>query len=200
MNVLNIEQCKANTLIECIRNYKNYKGKIIFNQGNTYETIEELYYNDRDEGTTYLYVKVDGKYKHLADDYFNPFNTWEFRRYFIVIHSPHNYTSNVCRYQKIVDQEERIVWLDNPLQFPYLREHMIEAPTRQQGSAKTLWKGCGRVVGYSVLKKDAEKADNNSSQYIRRIWWIKENDFYEYPLEAVDVHSIDAGKLSKRML
>lgn len=70
----------------------------------------------------------------------------------------------------MITTEERLVWLESPEQFTYLREG-IALTTKPRGpiSRKFVGKG-GKLIGY------AEHTPNGSGTYTRRIWWLVSHD------------------------
>jgi hypothetical protein len=95
--------------------------------------------------------------------------------------------------------EERIVWLEDPLQYTYLREGTY-GRTRRTGKIRGV-PGC-RLIGYTEHRKHGR----GIVPYRRRFWWLKPYDrdlepdgVYadHYPAEAVDPGSIQVGTRSR---
>lgn len=95
--------------------------------------------------------------------------------------------------------EDAIVWLEPPENFPYVRETVVmDAGTRRRPIS---WKNMpGRLVGYSVLRPDAESW--TPGYFTRRAFWVKEYDRSEdptgvyrtgCPAEGVDPLSVAPG-------
>jgi len=97
--------------------------------------------------------------------------------------------------------EVGIVWLDSPDMFEYVRASVVDLPRRQECPAK--WRVPGyRMVGYSVLDKDAPSEDGLPGMFLRRVFWLAEHDRpYEplgcyrtgCPAEAVDPFTVRPG-------
>ena len=102
-----------------------------------------------------------------------------------------------CTDRAILDTEGEIKWLEDPAAYPYLRERVVDAPTRGGSLAQ---RGLFyRVVGYAKLRRDTL-----GRTFRRRIWYLKPNcDPYAdhghrgWPIEAVWPASVAAGQMSK---
>ncbi len=93
----------------------------------------------------------------------------------------------------MISHEADIVWLEDPLAHPYLREVTVEAETRR---GPVDWSNA-KVIGYSVLHDTAE---DDFGFYRRRVWHVHFGDPYEgsgHPCEAVDPTSIQVGRNSR---
>jgi hypothetical protein len=96
----------------------------------------------------------------------------------------------------VLDQEERIVWLDHPENFRYVRESMIYHSRRQTRPGRGHYPG--RLVAYAVLRPDV-RSEWPCATFLRRIWWVARHDPYEAggcPCEAVDPCRVRAGRHS----
>jgi hypothetical protein len=101
-----------------------------------------------------------------------------------------------------LEDEVSIVWLEDPLAHPYLRES-VYSTTKRRGRVRCPAQG-GRVVGYAEVSRDPD--DHGIVVYHRRIWWLKAHDrsldpegVYRawHPAEAVDPATIALGKPSR---
>jgi hypothetical protein len=102
----------------------------------------------------------------------------------------------------VFEGELEIVWLKDPLDFPYLRE-FVHRTTQPRGRINPGMKDKAFVVGYIVK---ASKRRGRFS-YARRFWWLKKADLNpkgtyalgeSYPFEAVLPASIAVGKESQQ--
>lgn len=96
----------------------------------------------------------------------------------------------------VLDNEEAIVWLEDPTSYRYVREWIIRTTYRQR---RPFRKDCpGRMLGYATLKKSCPPAGR--ARFQRRCWFLYSHDPYpgEYghPAEAVDPLSIRVGQPS----
>lgn len=102
-----------------------------------------------------------------------------------------------CTDPKILATEAEIKWLENPADYPYLREGLRQDMTR---GGKIARRGpYFRIVGYAKLRRDTL-----GRTFRRRIWYVKPNcDPYAdhghrgWPIEAVWPASVAAGQMSK---
>lgn len=74
-------------------------------------------------------------------------------------------------------EETKITWLENPRQFPYLRETTELLPLRVRFPLRYFQKnGQLRVIGYSEISVTAK---NIHDGFYRRVWFLKKpNDPY----------------------
>lgn len=88
--------------------------------------------------------------------------------------------------EKVIDAEERLVWLRDPTTFRYVREGRA-LTTRRHGR---LGLSPGDVlVGYA----EHRKRGRGIQPYSRRFWWLKPRDLEPSgtrPVEAIDPSSI----------
>jgi hypothetical protein len=92
-----------------------------------------------------------------------------------------------------------IVWMEDPLQFTYLRERKYTSNHRTIPVKKILFCEQKRIIGYEIIS-------HKRGMYNFRLWWLKtyDRDFdpegaykYNQPYEAVIPSSIESGKESK---
>src|SRR5690242_3374656 len=96
---------------------------------------------------------------------------------------------------EVISQEERIVWLDKPDKYPYLRETVIHCSFKKRLPAKH-YIGFG-LVAYAELKDDA--VGEYPGWFNRRFWFFKSHDPYTgrgAPIEGVCPFSIKVGQVS----
>lgn len=86
--------------------------------------------------------------------------------------------------------EEEIVWIEDADQHPYVRERFVVASQR---SGSFPWKHAGRLVGYANMREDMPNTGTNGF-FKRRAFFLKSNDYYEYPSEAVDPDTVSPGE------
>ena len=94
--------------------------------------------------------------------------------------------------------EQRIVWLDHPENFRYVRETIVTSPFRTRPPRRS--RVPGRLVAYAVLAPTA-RASWLSQLFERRCWYLAAHDPPEgasWPIEAVDPLTIRPGRLSWR--
>lgn len=74
-----------------------------------------------------------------------------------------------------VAQESKLIWYDDPLRYPYLRQ-AVRRGYRRAGAISRggAWSTGARVVGYAVLRPDADKQEG--TRYLRRVFWCKQAD------------------------
>lgn len=100
-----------------------------------------------------------------------------------------------CLDPAILAEEERIVWKDEPSTYPYLRETVVDRPSRSQAIRIP----ARRVIGYAVVKKAPPYSER---WYRRRVWYVSPQDPYSehghvgWPIEAVWPGSVVAGQPS----
>lgn len=99
--------------------------------------------------------------------------------------------------KELLENELEIVWLENPKSFRYVREGVAFFSTRAKPPRKSLG---GRVVAYAKLKPETKS--DYPGEFLRRFWFLQDNDPYPpapnyYPVEAADPGSIKAGEPSK---
>jgi Family of unknown function (DUF6009) len=109
------------------------------------------------------------------------------------------YESMVC--EKTLNNEKSICWLENPSDYPWVREieadfcQKQEISKSRQSQIQKEWK----LIGYAELSDDAPSSftTGNKKYYYRRIFVVR-NDDYEayknggYPIEAVDPLTVEA--------
>ena len=97
------------------------------------------------------------------------------------------------------EHEAEIVWEEDISELRYVREVVAPWCRRRQGAVP--WRGPGRRVGYSVLKKDAPN-NGELGIFTRRIFWLRDNDLdveggpycgCGAPAEGVDPYSVRPG-------
>ncbi|MGD0534351.1 MAG: DUF6009 family protein [Methanoregula sp.] len=101
-----------------------------------------------------------------------------------------------------------IVWLEDPLEFTYLRETYYCTCSPVQIRLKTpIWREQAKIVGYETIPVKERKACGGMRAYTRRVWWLKKYDrdidpsgvyATHWPCEAVLPSSIGLGKESVR--
>lgn len=77
---------------------------------------------------------------------------------------------------ELLKDEEGIVWLESPERFDYVRERLYtlcRCRRRPPGRNSVCWDG-GRIVGFAVLKAEAESDD--CGYFSRRVFWISPFD------------------------
>lgn len=96
--------------------------------------------------------------------------------------------------EQVLANEVKIVWVEDPLQYPYLREMCgmyLEAEEFHPGF------GDLKLIGYAVVREPVMSLPE-SQLYRRRSWWIAENDPYSeeklFPIEGVIPRFIRMGK------
>lgn len=104
-------------------------------------------------------------------------------------------------------EEERIVWLRDPLQFSYLRESFRYSMRRRGPISGRNIGDLAFIVGYAECAPGSgEYVYDRVNVYRRRFWWLKvydrdldPNGVYAHacPMEAVDPASIAANKKSR---
>lgn len=84
--------------------------------------------------------------------------------------------------------EEDVVWLKDPSEYPYLRQTEVMSRWRRRRPQFTQ----GQLVAYATLKPTAEGYDG---YFDRRVWYFAHHDPYKLgaPSEAVIPSSIRAG-------
>lgn len=97
-----------------------------------------------------------------------------------------------------------IVWLEDPLNFTYLRETKWCSLKPKQIRLKTpIWGEQAEIIGYEIFHR--EQGESAQSTYTRRVWWLKKHDLdidpngiykNNQPSEAVIPSSISVGKKS----
>jgi Family of unknown function (DUF6009) len=94
-----------------------------------------------------------------------------------------------------LEDETKITWLEEPRQFPYLRERVEHLASRSRFPLGE-WRGSKthRLVGYSEVSVLAQSIYDG---FYRRIWWFKIIPPDPYPKgcpgEAVKPPSVKAG-------
>ena len=102
--------------------------------------------------------------------------------------------------ERALANEDRLVWLEDPARFPYVRQSFAMTPRRKGMPAKAYRRG-DRLVGYAELKPFARP--ESPGGYYRRIFWLKTHDRnsghacyrHSAPCEAVDPATVQAGLL-----
>lgn len=99
-----------------------------------------------------------------------------------------------------------IVWLEDPLQFTYLREMTyLTTKPRQFRINSPIVNGQAKLVGYEIIT--LERNEKHPQTYSRRFWVLKKHDrdidpdgVYKdrYPTEAVIPASIGSDSGSER--
>ncbi len=98
--------------------------------------------------------------------------------------------------------ERKIIWLDNPLEYPYLREGTYVTTSPKVFPVKRFLKNGMRVIGYEIHNKERGE---HPKVYSRRYWFLKPHDrdlnpngVYKYlaPAEAVVPSSIQENQES----
>jgi hypothetical protein len=97
---------------------------------------------------------------------------------------------------KDIQDEEKIVWLEDISRLDYVRQVLVDCPNQQRRPGKRFFPG--RPVGYSVLKPDA---CGRWHMFRRRLFWLKDYDrdsgdpCYRVgaPTEAVDPQTVAPG-------
>jgi len=96
--------------------------------------------------------------------------------------------------------ERSIVWLEDVRRLDYVRVAEVSKATSRKGPLR--WKGSGRVIGYSVLTRDAPRNPDDKT-FTRRLFYLKVGDrdsdpYGEYqhkpPRHAVDPRTILPGE------
>lgn len=102
-----------------------------------------------------------------------------------------------------LQDEADIIWLEDPSQFPYVREESWGTTRRNSRPPKSTPER--QVVGYSTVKENVKRSRGQS--YRRRLFTLRPHDrandpngTYKtgYPAEAVDPMSIKAGVPSSK--
>ena len=95
---------------------------------------------------------------------------------------------------EILKNERQIVWVDDHLKYPYLREMnglYLEPEHFDPGFCSL------KLIGYAIVETSLIQSEN-SPVYRRRSWWFDEKDpypeKYAFPLEAVIPRYIRAGQ------
>src|SRR5438045_2946362 len=92
------------------------------------------------------------------------------------------------------DQEEDIVWLEQPDAFRYIREALVlcRFRARQPHTSPDV-----RLVAYATLRGDARP--ERTHRFLRRAWYaVPDSDITTVPADAVDPRSIRAGTAALR--
>lgn len=99
--------------------------------------------------------------------------------------------------EQVLARETKIVWVEDPMGYPYLREMCgmyLEADDFHPGFGKEL-----QLIGYAIVNEPVMNLPE-SKLYRRRSWWIAQDDPYPkeslFPMEAVIPRYIRAGKAS----
>lgn len=91
-----------------------------------------------------------------------------------------------------IQDEALVVWDEDVRGLRYVREEITTWCSTRQGPIA--WRGPGRRVGYTVLRKDAPN-NGQPGRFTRRVFWLRDNDNdtpggpYEgegAPIEGVD--------------
>jgi len=78
------------------------------------------------------------------------------------------------RLKLAVEQEQALVWHDDPLRYPYLRQTAKLTPSRTRPIGRgDSWSRGGRVVGYATL---VPRAPSQNNYWARRVFWCKQAD------------------------
>jgi hypothetical protein len=95
---------------------------------------------------------------------------------------------------------KEIVWLEDPLQYSYLRESLYRTTRPKTIKLKTpIWNDQAKIIGYEIFNRKYAPAQDT---YARRVWWLKTHDrdldpegVYKrrHPCEAVVPQSICVG-------
>ena len=119
-----------------------------------------------------------------------------------------------------IQQRKKIVWLENPMKFRYLREGELNNGRYEQAGVKSHLCEFGKLVGYEIITdrnpeivyRDHQdgRTYHHKLDYLekfdRRFWWLKKHDrdikpegCYKYlvPIEAVVPGSISLFKTSQ---
>jgi hypothetical protein len=92
----------------------------------------------------------------------------------------------------ILQNEEAIVWRDDPDKYPYLREMRIHALFRKK--TPKYGQPIDRIIAFSTLKDSAKR---RGGLFDRRAWFFRKDDPYpnrwNYPSDGVLPASIKAG-------
>jgi hypothetical protein len=109
--------------------------------------------------------------------------------------------------EEALKYEEKIVWLEDPNNYPWLRELSTDFYTKKgisknrQSEIEKL--GRQKIIGYAELEDNAPPSfiddATNNKHYYRRIFTIRKDDYENYknnyPTEAVDPLTIEAKTL-----
>ena len=82
--------------------------------------------------------------------------------------------------------ERMIVWLEDARDWPFVRELIIDTATSRRGPLHLT--GLGRVVGFSKLTPDAPA---NDGKYVRRVFYLKNGDVVDAPLDRIPRNAVD---------
>lgn len=96
-----------------------------------------------------------------------------------------------------IAHEDEIVWLDDPLKYPYLREITVWTSTRARRPGRLHLPG--KVVGYATLERSFKPLPWAHNRFERRVWWFMKTDPYGRgaPIEGVDPSTVRPKEISK---
>ena len=105
------------------------------------------------------------------------------------------------RDKQMIQDEQSIVWLEDPSKFFYVREVVCAQHYRKRKPGKSLYGG--RLIGYTTLKDDAKGNGQRYYQFERRCFVLFEHDASEakdsvynernFPTEGVPPSEIAVG-------
>jgi hypothetical protein len=102
--------------------------------------------------------------------------------------------------EQVLRNESRIVWLEDPSRFDYVRESLYMVTNRRTGRPGFPPRDVGRLIGYAELQREPGPG---VKVYMRRVFWLKPYDRGEAeddgtyattaPAEAVDPRTVVPG-------
>ena len=105
--------------------------------------------------------------------------------------------------KEALKDEKNIVWLEDPNDYPWVRESSTDFRTKQgisKNRQSEIERGGKKLIGYVELEDDAPSSFVNDAtgrkHFYRRIFTIRKDDYEnyknDYPIEAVDPLTVDA--------